>query len=414
MVTVKEDPNNGRPTLTFEPSVKHTATMFFFHGLGDSSYGWREPLQDFAKQIPGLKIIAPTAPQIPVTLSGGMKQTAWCDLAAKSLSPVDLMAMLQSRPPMVEGSWVEILKLVNAELVANPHVPLSKMIFGGFSLGGHIASWVALQLPTPCAGILLMSGVVLGLQTMWIRAPVTNILHCHGTADGTIPLIGAQMIAAQMKESGLSGYELKTYEGMGHAACPEEIDDVLAFLKKCLAASPATADAAANDAAAKGALTICSNGLAIPNSSTVVIHSLKSKPQMNGRIGVITKYLPGKGRYQVLIEEESLALSPNNFRLEQVCLEGSGGGCLYQLDDPASPGACLVEVSSKQPLSSSASAGDLRFKKGAIVRLTGLKAGAPWNGSFAQVGEYHAESGRYTVDLGNKMQLNIKAENFTL
>mmetsp|Transcript_9797 Transcript_9797/g.24187 ORF Transcript_9797/g.24187 Transcript_9797/m.24187 type:complete len:375 (+) Transcript_9797:560-1684(+) len=372
MVTVREDTSiPQRPTLTFEPAngEKHTATLFFFHGLGDTANGWREPLEKFAREVKGLKIIAPTAPLIQVTLSGGARQTAWCDLEAKSLSPMDLMQMVNNRPPLVENGWVEVLKLVNAELREHPHVPLSSMLFGGFSLGAHIAAWTALQLPSRCAGIVLMTGILIGLPHMWIRSPVPHILHCHGTQDMVIPFIGAQMIAQQMKETGIT-YELKTYE-MAHAACDEELRDVVDYLRKCLAGAPPSGEMGVGGG--DGELTICSNGVQFPNGTSVEIHSLKSKPHMNGKIGVITGYLPKKGRYSVLIEDESLALSPSNFLLEL------------------------------QP--------DVT-RKGTIVRLQNLKAAAPWNGAVGRVGDFQETSGRYCVDLGNKMQLNVKPENF--
>ncbi|CAD7944287.1 unnamed protein product [Amoebophrya sp. A25] len=401
MPSVKQNPNGGRPLITIEPDGNHTATLFFFHGLGDSSLGWKEPLEQIAQQTPGLKIIAPTAPTIPVTISGGAKQTAWCDLAAASFNPMDVLTMLQKRPPMVESSWVEVLRLVTTELTEHPNVPLGRILFGGFSLGAHIAAWTALQLPQKCAGVLLMSGIILGVPSLCLNKTVCEdlpVLHCHGTADMVVPFMGAQMVCQQLKEGGVSKYELKSYEGMAHTASPEELADVIAFVKNCMTASAATPGSGQAPT-----LTICSNGLEIPNGTSVVITSLKSKPHLNGKIGIITGFTPRKARYTVLIEEESLMLAPASFRIESVALEDGGSAAL------SADGESFVEVSTGAPLSS-----DKRFKTGAIVRLKGLKAGAPWNGSVARLEAWNESTGRYTLDLGNNAQLQIKAENFTL
>eukprot|EP00392_Amoebophrya_sp_AT5.2_P018602 g19173.t1 len=94
-----------------------------------------------------------------------------------------------------------------------------------------------------------------------------------------------------------------------------------------------------------------------------------------GKIGVITGYLPKKERCSVLIDDESLALSPGNFLL------------------------------GLQP--------DVT-RRGTIVRLQGQKAAAPWNGAVRRARDFfvqEASGSRYMcVDLGNEMQLNGKPE----
>ncbi len=161
--------SGDRSTLIIKAEgAPHSSTMFFFHGLGDTSHGWEQPLKQFAEMTPGLKIIAPTAPTIPVTINRGMRCTAWCDIACNSFDVMELLQIFQKRPPMIENSWVEMLSLVSQELKENPSVPLSKMVFGGFSLGGCMAAWLALQLPQPPAGVLMLSGVVFGINEIQV------------------------------------------------------------------------------------------------------------------------------------------------------------------------------------------------------------------------------------------------------
>jgi len=59
--------------------TKHTATVIFVHGLGDSGQGW-EPVAQMFKKDPELnhvKWILPHAPSKPVTANFGMVMPSW-------------------------------------------------------------------------------------------------------------------------------------------------------------------------------------------------------------------------------------------------------------------------------------------------------------------------------------------------
>ena len=58
------------------PSGKHTATLIFLHGLGDTGHGWASSLAEVRQSH--VKIVCPTANTIPVTLNSGL-----CCLAVK-------------------------------------------------------------------------------------------------------------------------------------------------------------------------------------------------------------------------------------------------------------------------------------------------------------------------------------------
>ena len=62
------------PTVTQQPSGgKHTATVIFLHGLGDTGNGIApigQALVDGAPQLSHVKFLFPTAPQRPVTMNG--------------------------------------------------------------------------------------------------------------------------------------------------------------------------------------------------------------------------------------------------------------------------------------------------------------------------------------------------------
>ena len=56
--------------VVVSPSGKHTATLIFCHGLGDTGHGWASTLAEVRQSH--VKIVCPTANTIPVTLNSGL------------------------------------------------------------------------------------------------------------------------------------------------------------------------------------------------------------------------------------------------------------------------------------------------------------------------------------------------------
>lgn len=70
-------------TLIINPrsGVKPTATLFFMHGLGDSSAGWSDVAQMLSQRpsLSHVRFVLPNAPIQPVTLNMGMPMPSWFD-----------------------------------------------------------------------------------------------------------------------------------------------------------------------------------------------------------------------------------------------------------------------------------------------------------------------------------------------
>ena len=62
----------------------------------------------------------------------------------------------------------------------------------------------------------------------------TPILLCHGDSDAVVAYSFGLSAGELLKEATSAPVEFKTYRGMAHSACPEELRDVAAFLKKVL------------------------------------------------------------------------------------------------------------------------------------------------------------------------------------
>ena len=87
---------------------KHTATVIWLHGLGDSGYGWSSVSEQL--NMPWVKFLFPTAPVQRVTLNMGMEMPAWFDI--KSLDPDDLAEDVQG---MLESA-AYVMGLVQKEM----------------------------------------------------------------------------------------------------------------------------------------------------------------------------------------------------------------------------------------------------------------------------------------------------------
>lgn len=55
--------------LVFPAAGKHTATVIFAHGLGDTGHGWASAVENWRRRqrLDEVKFILPHAPQIPIT-----------------------------------------------------------------------------------------------------------------------------------------------------------------------------------------------------------------------------------------------------------------------------------------------------------------------------------------------------------
>ncbi|CAO3596253.1 unnamed protein product [Absidia cylindrospora] len=79
--------------------AKHTATVVFLHGLGDSGNGWSFLADELSGILPHIKWILPNAPSRPITLNAGYQMPGWFDLTGLdklSLKDEDQKGMLAS------------------------------------------------------------------------------------------------------------------------------------------------------------------------------------------------------------------------------------------------------------------------------------------------------------------------------
>ncbi|CAG5106719.1 Similar to LYPLA1: Acyl-protein thioesterase 1 (Pongo abelii) [Cotesia congregata] len=97
-------------------------------------------------------------------------------------------------------------------------IPSKRIVLGGFSQGGALALYSALTFPEPLAGNAVGNKNI-------------PVLQCHGDCDPIVPYKWGQMTASLLKQF-MSQVEFKTYSGMMHSSCDQEMQDMKSFIEK--------------------------------------------------------------------------------------------------------------------------------------------------------------------------------------
>ncbi|GAA5919490.1 hypothetical protein JCM1841_002232 [Sporobolomyces salmonicolor] len=219
--------------VVIEALGKHTATIIFSHGLGDSAQGWIPLARSLSAKKPfqHIRWVLPTAPMQPVTINMGMRMTSWFDiqdLGDGNLKAEDDKGML--------ASVRTINSLISKEV--DEGIPSERVIVGGFSQGAVIAYLTALTSERKLAGVVCLSGF-LGMADK-IKSMMTDyatklpVFHGHGTADQVVQYKWGKESVEKLKELGFKDIEFKSYPGMPHSFCDAEQKDLEAFLTKVL------------------------------------------------------------------------------------------------------------------------------------------------------------------------------------
>ncbi|XP_057664635.1 acyl-protein thioesterase 2 [Diorhabda carinulata] len=204
-------------------TTKHTGTLIFLHGLGDTGQGWASAMA--AIKPPHVKVICPTAPTIQVTLNAGFRMPSWFDLKTLDDSgPED--------EPGIKKATEQIHALIENEISAG--INANRIVIGGFSQGGALALYSGLTYPKKLAGIVGLScwlPLNKSFPAMKKTEDTLPILQCHGDCDPVVPYKWGQMTASVLK-SMLRDVEFKTFRGLSHSSSDEELNDIKQFIYK--------------------------------------------------------------------------------------------------------------------------------------------------------------------------------------
>ena len=209
-----------------EPANTADAAVIWLHGLGASGH-------DFVPVVPhlglphrhGIRFVFPHAPEIPITITGGMVMPAWYDILAMSVDrEIDL--------EQIESSSAAVRELIQRELDAG--IASERIVLAGFSQGGAVAYHTALSYPKPLAGLLALSTYFATAKEVELsdanKALPIDIFH--GSRD---PMVPEEMghNASQILQSMGFAPRYRSYP-MQHEVCMEEIEDIGQSLREWL------------------------------------------------------------------------------------------------------------------------------------------------------------------------------------
>ncbi|SPQ19671.1 8be0b131-e0c1-431b-8997-3c46d37006fa [Thermothielavioides terrestris] len=232
-----------RPPLLFPATARHTATVIFIHGLGDTGHGWAPAVENWRRRqrLDEVKFILPHAPAIPITCNWGVRMPGWYDIHAIDGSVESLRRNEDEAGILLSQAYFH--ELIQQEIDAG--IPSDRIIIGGFSQGGAMSIFSGLTAKVKLAGIVALSSyLLLSLKFAdLVPKPEVNketpIFMAHGDSDQVVNTKLGRMSYDMLKSMGYNA-TLKIYEDMGHSACPEEMDDVEAFLTERLPALGST------------------------------------------------------------------------------------------------------------------------------------------------------------------------------
>ncbi|KAK3298257.1 Phospholipase/carboxylesterase/thioesterase [Chaetomium fimeti] len=227
------------PPLLFPATARHTATVIFVHGLGDTGHGWAGAVENWRRRqrLDEVKFILPHAPSIPITCNMGMRMPGWYDIHTIDGNVESIRRNEDEAGIVLSQAYFH--ELIQQEIDAG--IPADRIVLGGFSQGGAMGLFSGLTSKVKLAGIVALSSyLLLSLKfAELVPSPDVNrdtpIFMGHGDSDQVVNTQLGKMSHELLKGLGYNA-TLKIYEQMGHSACLEELDDIEAFLKERLPA----------------------------------------------------------------------------------------------------------------------------------------------------------------------------------
>ncbi|XP_043503578.1 lysophospholipase-like protein 1 [Polistes fuscatus] len=187
------------------PAIKkHTATLFFFHGSGDSGENvkaWIDILCRKELKFPHIKIVYPTAPAQPYTPNNGVLSNVW-------FNRKDISNNVSEEEHSIRSICHTVMELINAE--HSNGIPYNRIIVGGFSMGGALSLYLAYKCNLSLGGCIAMSSF-LNKNSMVYQHLENNkpnvmppLLQFHGSSDTLVPIQWGEETYNNLKKLGVN------------------------------------------------------------------------------------------------------------------------------------------------------------------------------------------------------------------
>ncbi|KAM7049926.1 lysophospholipase-like protein 1 [Molossus nigricans] len=210
------------------PAGRHSASLIFLHGSGDSGQGLRRWIKQVLNQdltFPHIKIIYPTAPPRPYTPLKGGVSNVWFDRVRISnecpehLESIDAMCQV-------------LTELMDDEV--NSGIKKNRILIGGFSMGGCMAMHVAYRNHRDVAGVFALSSFLNKTSAVYQAlgqrgGELPELFQCHGAADQLVLHSWGQETNAALRSLGVRT-TLHTFPGLHHELSTDELEKLKSWI----------------------------------------------------------------------------------------------------------------------------------------------------------------------------------------
>jgi len=218
-------------SIEIETGRNPAASVIWMHGLGADGNDFVPIVNELGlDSTPATRFLFPHAPMRPVTINNGFVMRAWYDVTLGDLEGHSRRADERG----VRESQAQIAALIERE--EQRGIAVERIVLAGFSQGGAVALQTGLRFPRKLAGMMALSTYLPLAESLPAEAAPANrqtpIFMAHGLYDPVIPIM---MGAGSMTFLTGLGYavEWRQYP-MPHSVCPDEVEDIGAWLRKVL------------------------------------------------------------------------------------------------------------------------------------------------------------------------------------
>ncbi|XP_021499088.1 lysophospholipase-like protein 1 isoform X1 [Meriones unguiculatus] len=185
------------------PAGKHSASLIFLHGSGHSGQGMRQWIKQVLNQdltFQHIKIIYPTAPSRPYTPMKGEFSNVWFDRFKISNDCPEHLESIDRMCQVLTG-------LIDDEV--RNGIPKSRILIGGFSMGGCMAMHLAYRNHLDVAGVFALSsflnkGSAVYQDLQQGDRTLPELFQCHGTADELVLHSWGEETNSKLKSLGVN------------------------------------------------------------------------------------------------------------------------------------------------------------------------------------------------------------------
>jgi phospholipase/carboxylesterase len=213
--------------LEIETGPAPRSSIIWLHGLGADGHDFEPIVGELALPAEPVRFVFPHAPMQPVTINGGMVMRAWYDIVSSDLARREDADGVRASQALLEA-------LIARE--RSRGTPANRIVLAGFSQGGAIALQTGLRHAERLAGILALSTYLPIADSLAAEGNAATrdipIFYAHGRQDPVITIDRAERSRDLLARLGYT-VEWHAYP-MPHAVCPQEIDDIGAWLRRVL------------------------------------------------------------------------------------------------------------------------------------------------------------------------------------